>query len=213
MMTSLSHYFGNKAAPELHPKARFWRSLLESGRAAKAVCEFRRPWQGLGFAPAKLYVSFFDEHGHEILSPDEVDWDPELDAELVTLGVPARTPENEAERTGMMLGRRFVQLQAEFGDGYFNAVLVEQLREKGFAAQPAVAAKLNAIHENAPSHDGHLYASCVEAIDGVLRSRAQALTVNLHYDPEKAAAILADAMAYFLDEEYSITSRKTLGFT
>ncbi len=213
-MSNLGHYFEKSEAgkeADLHPEARYWSHLLKSGQAQSAVCEFYRRRQGRMFAPAKLYVCFLDEHGNSISSPDEVDWDPELDAELVKLGVRARTEPNEVERTGMMFGRRFGQLQTQYGDGYFNAVLIDQLEKKGFADEPPVREKLKYIHENQPSHEGSAYASCVDAIDGVITSRAQGL-MDLKYSPEEAARILIAAMAYFLDEQYSITSRKALGF-
>lgn len=214
MTSRLTHYFQETAEePELHPKARYWRSVLESGRAKSAVCELRRERRGIvGYGPAKLYVTFFDANGEMIASPDEVDWEPELDAELVRLKVRARTPANEAERTGLMFGRRFGQLGVEYGDGYVNAVLIERLHDQGFAEVPSVADKLRRIHENKPSHDGRAYRACAEAIDGVIKSRAHALARDLGYPPDEAAAILGDAMAYFLDEEYSITSRSALGF-
>lgn len=195
---------------EFHPKARYWRSMLEAGKAATLECEFLRERQGLGFGPARLYVTLLDSAKRPIGPPDEVAWDPEIDTDLLELKARARTLANEAERTGMAFGSRFSQLESAYGSAWFNAVLVKQVREL-FGDEPAVRAKLEAIAEDSPSIDSALYQRCVSEIEGVIADRGKALSTWLGYTQDQARDILDKGMAYFLDEKFMLTSRALLG--
>lgn len=209
-MSDLDHYFQEPAAPQLHPRARFFAERIQRGLVREPRCEFWRRRQGLAFGPARLFL--FDAADAGRTPPIEVDWEPELDAELVRLKVKAKNPQNESERLGMMFGFRFGQLEAEHGNAFFNAVLYEQLQTSGFASFASVKEKLELIHEYQPNREGRSYGRCVGDIKEVIKSNAQALTRDLGYSPAQAKQILADAVAYFLDEHYSITSRRMLGF-
>ena len=197
---------------EQHPKARYWSEILESGEAASIECEFKRPREPLGFGRARLFVTLRDRDGQPLGPPDEADWDPELDADLLALGCRAGSPANEAERAGMMFGSRFSQLEAEYGPAWFIAVLVKEIGEV-FAGEPKVEEKLKAVHEYEPSTESKAYARAVGAIDGVIEGRGHALTRKLGYSAEEAKAILDEAMAWFLDDKFMITTRQSLGFS
>lgn len=210
-MSTLDRYFEPSDDEEIHPKLRYWRSLLESGRATRAVCDFWRKRQGLSFLPARIYVFFFDAAG-EPVDKDQHDWDPELNQELLGLGVRARDAKNEGERMGMMFGVLFEGVRIDFGEGFFNAVLLEQLHTSGLAALPPVAAVLTDIPSPSPLGDSPQHAACARAVDGVLSGAANVLTKRLGYSRDEATVILGLAMAYFLDERFSITNRRQLGF-
>lgn len=209
-MSNLDQYFQGPAAPELHPRARFFAERIRRGEVKDSRCEFWRRRHGLDFGPARLFL--FDAADSGRTPPIEIDWEPELDAELVRLKVKAKDPQNESERLGMMFGFRFGQLEAEYGNAFFNAVLYEQLQTSGFVSFPSVKEKLDQIHEYQPNRDGRSYSRCVDDINAVIKSNAQGLTRDLGYSPDQAKQILAGAIAYFLDEHYSITNRQMLGF-
>jgi hypothetical protein len=197
---------------QTHPKVRYWRQMLESGHAVRIVCEFRRPRSGLGFEPARLYVSSFDKSGHQLAAPDEVTWEIEIDAELVELGARATDMSNEGERTGMRFGARFSQLESEYGSGWFKGVLVREVEEV-FDGAKLVKKILDAIGPVMQSSTSHpQFAKCVGAIDGVIEEQAHALIGSLKYPEGEARNILDSAMAYFLDEKFMVTSRQLLGF-
>lgn len=195
---------------ELHPKARYWRELLETGRAATIECTFVRRREPLGFGPARLIVGALDASGAQVMPPDDVGWDPELDADLVRLGARAISLANETERTGMVFGSRFSELEAEYGSGWFDAVLVQEVREI-FAGEPLVEEKLRSINGYRPSMDTDRYPRAIRDIDAVVQGRAHALASMLRYTPEQARGILDGGMAYFLDEKFMISSRASLG--
>jgi hypothetical protein len=184
--------------------------MLDSKKAAKIECEFHRKREGLGFGPARIYVTLRDNAGAPLGSPDELGWSLELDSDLVELCARASDLENEAERAGMMFGSRFSQLEAEYGSAWFDAVLVERVREI-FDGEPQVEEKLKRIGADQPSTESREYERCVRAIDGVIMGRAQALIGPLKYSQDDARRILDGGMAYFLDEKFMITSRERLG--
>src|SRR6266511_783520 len=107
---------------------------------------------------------------------DEVEWDPELNEELMRLGVKAVNPENESRRLGMMLNTWFARPENRYGDGFFSAVLYEYLRNSEFADQVPIRQALQEIYEHVPNKEGPSYTDCIEAIEGVIIRAAHSLT-------------------------------------
>jgi hypothetical protein len=209
-MPGFDQYFESKPDAPMHPKVRFWRDRQKNG--ARLVCELIRERNALSFGPAMLYISFLDEHGKDMQSPDEVPWDSRLNDELLRLKVRAVTPENESKRFGLVLRDRLAEPEEQFGDGYFNAVLIQYIRESPFAQEPPIQEKLPFIHAYQASSDGNSFKACWEEIDAIIVQCARDLTA-LDYKQQQAVPILSGALAEYLDERFSITSRQRLGFT
>ena len=208
-MLDLKKYFQPVQLEELHPKAREWRQWLKGGDAEYATCELWRKRDGITFMPAKLYVKFYV--GDKLIGSDQDNWDPDLNMELVNLKVQAISLENEAIRLSLMMQEWFSISEERFGDGYFNAVLIEYLRHSGFSNGPPVQEALEYIHEPPPNFQTPAYKECNQEIEGVLTRAARLLRDDLEYDQSRAEEILAAGVAHYLDERFSITNRKLLG--
>lgn len=208
-MLNLDDLFSTQT-PYDHPKLRYWRSLLQRHSQAELRVELRRERDGLTFLPASLYVSAVAPDG-TVLSCDQEPWEDELNLTLVREGFRAPNEENEAMRFGLMLRHLFRPIETRFGDGYFNAVLIDYLKASGFADHPEVKAKLDAIHEYTPPQSSAAN-DCRERLRSVLVQCARWLVDNLKYQRATAEDILGGAVAYYLDERYSITNRRLMGW-
>jgi hypothetical protein len=192
-----------------HPKLRYWEALARKHGAAPHV-EVFRPRDGFGFAPARLYVIIYDEHGEPAVT-DAEPWEPLLMLATVERGWRAPDLDKETIRFGLLLKMFFSQPQMRYGDGYFSSVLVGLLRDSEFAREPAIAELLSSISVldpgSSPSRE-----PCEENIKAMLARVARLLVENLKYGHDAAKVVLTASLAYFLDERFSVTSRKILGF-
>ncbi len=65
--------------------------------------------------------------------------------------------------------------------------------------------------QNTPNHEGKSYGRCREAIADAISGRAHELKDKLGYSENEAKPILVHAIARYLDERFSVTSRRRLG--
>lgn len=191
-----------------HPKLRHWQTLATSHGVLPTV-EVYRPREILGFAPARLYVNIHGENRDPVNEPEP--WDPQLALATVERGWRAPSLDNEAVRFGLLLKTFFSQPQMRYGEGYFSSVLVSLLRDSEFAGDQAISELLSEIHVLDPS-SSDARAECEENITAVLARVARLLVDNLKYTQDEAKQVLAASLAYFLDERFSVTSKKALGF-
>ena len=70
---------------------------------------------------------------------ESVPWDDDLNSGLIDLHVRAVSPEQEAERFSLGLRGAMRKIEREVGDGYFNAVLVDLIRDSDLTQDPAIA--------------------------------------------------------------------------
>jgi len=57
------------------------------------------------------------------------------------------------------------------------------------------------------------FGECQSGIAGILQTVAQDLTIVLCYERPVAERIVGGTIAYYLDERFSVTNRRLLGFT
>src|SRR5947209_3576456 len=126
-MSTFDDIFGAERDAVSHPKLRFWKDRKTQAGVSDVRCEVRRRRDVLGYEPAKLYVHFYGPGNEELLC-DEVDWDDELNTGLIELEVKAIDEENEGQRFSLGLRAALRPAERRFGDGFFNAVLVEWVR-------------------------------------------------------------------------------------
>jgi hypothetical protein len=210
-MPGFDQYFESKPNAPMHPKVRFWQQRMQD-TGTRPVCELIRERDVLSFGPAMLYISFLDEHGNDVQSPDEIAWDSRLNDELLRLKVRAVTPKNESKRFGLVLRDRLAEPEERFGDGYFNAVLIQYIDESPFAQEPPIREKRPFIHAYQASRDGSSFEACRTEIEAIIVQCAHDLKA-LDYKQHQAVPILSGALAEYLDERFSITSRQHLGLT
>ncbi len=200
-MSKLNTFFDNKADAFRHPVLTF----LENIPAENVKVDVVRPRDTLGFKAARIYLRILDG------PPSEYAWDDELNAALVAKGIKAVSPESEKVRFALGLRFGFKRVELRFGDGFFNAVLGKVVREK-FAGLPEIDDVLRDVHTDQPFMGGNGYENCRDMIEKVIGDRAMEL-IGLNYPMTQAEEILAGAMALYLDERFTVTDRRRLGWT
>lgn len=210
-MSQLSQLVQPPPTPTLHGRVQLWADKARhlGGRVEVA---FERKREGLSFRPARFLVYVVGPDGDRD-SCDSEPWDEEVNDDLVTIGATATTQENEAERTGYALKFKLERDEVRYGDGYFNAVLLLLLREFGFDQAPSVKRCLDRIAVDRPSTDSPAFTNCRRDIQATLTEVGSRLTADLKYPDAEAESILANAVAYYLDERFHVTNRERLGFS
>lgn len=192
-----------------HPRLRSWCSYKNSPDTTQCHIEFRRERFAVSFGLARLYLEAERKDGTVFV--DGEPWEDEFNTALVEYGFRARDEENEEKRFGYALESRLQRLGIRFGDGFFNAVMVNYLRTNGYGQHPAIAGKLADVKEYEPRH-GEVAIDCEGRIENTLGRSVKELA-GLGYEPATGKRILNAAIAYYLDDRFSITSRAAMGWT
>lgn len=203
-MSALDGLFESDEPKPVPPEARRWQLL---GQGKPLICEFLRRRDGLTWGPARMQVSIPTATPPVIELP--VPWDLDLDDWLIEHKAKAPSHANESERFGFRFHEVFEPIEQRYGGGYFNAVLVQYLRDT-FAGQTPVMATLDEVHSYAPN-ESQSAVDCRERISGVLTETAQTLTRTLGYQRPVAEQILSNAISYYLDDRFNISNRRLLG--
>jgi hypothetical protein len=207
-MTRLDDFFRGQTDTLAHPRLRDWKRRLDQGASAKL--EVYRPQVLLGQSRAEMNLHFA-EQGNE-LPLETLLWDDDLNSGLVQLHVRAVNAEQEAERFALGLRAAMRTAEREYGDGYVNSVLADLLRDSDLTTDPKIAKVLEHVVATPPAREERSYAFCRELIDDAISGRAQELTGPLGYSQEDAKRILLDALARYLDDRFSISTRRRLGW-
>jgi hypothetical protein len=210
-MTKLDDFFA-KPPELLHPRLRNWKLRLEQPGMTARV-EVFRPERDLGLSQPEMYLHFRQDE--TILPVENMSWDDDLNSGLVILGVKAISHDNEALRFSLGLRGALRKAEREFGDGYFNGVLVDLLRDSDLTSHSEIADIIKDVHANSPHREGGVrdrYNICRELIADAIAGRANELTKKLGYTEADAKGILVSALANYLDERFSISSRRRLGW-
>ena len=120
--------------------------------------------------------------------------------------------ENESIRFNLMLSARFEKPEAKFGDGFFSSVLVEYVKQSPLFESQTVREVIKYASTNQPYRGGTGYEYCREMIEGILRDCWADLNERLKYSDEASERILGRAVAHYLDERFSVTDRRNLGW-
>jgi hypothetical protein len=206
-MANINEYFGSEEDGWFdHPRLRHWQKLKQDG--ARLRLEVRRERRGLDVSHPVLYVTI--ANGDQERLEDEL-WSDELHRGLAKLGVRAISDENESLRFGIAFAGAFEPAEDRVGDGFFNSVLIDVLKQGPLAER--LAEPITQIHVLQPNRGGRSYPDCKDLIVGAIRGRARELTRDLGYPEPRANKILGDALALYLDDRFSITERRQLGWT
>lgn len=207
MTPATNKYFDTPAEAPEHPRIRAWSAWMSSSQ--RAGLEIRRRREGLAFRPTRMFVTFYAPDG-TIHREDETEWELELDTWLVNEHIKARDEANETLRFALRLKAAFRPIAIRFGDGYFNSVIVHQLRSGPLGGIAPLVEVLGAIHEDEAA-GGSKY-SCEELIDFEITVAARALLGLYDNDRAMAQSLLTGALAQYLDERFHVTERRALGF-
>jgi len=208
MPAVLDRAFADPPAPPLaHPRLRHWAARIKSG--ATAVLELYQPATALGEVQTDIALHF---KARDVPDSLEVcDWDDDLNAGLIALRVRAADSTNETARFALGLRAAMRKTTREFGDGFFNSVLLELVNESDLSRHAAIAEVVRHAHANAPYREGRSYDPCRDMIADAISGRMYELKNELGYPPTEARDILVSSLACYLDERFSVSSRKRLG--
>jgi hypothetical protein len=206
-MTNLDDYF-TKPTDSQHPRLRNWKARL-SEPGTSATLEVYRPETEFGALQPEMNLQFTKDQKPQPL--ETLPWNDDLNVGLIQLGVRAVNQEQEAERFALGLRGALRKAEREFGDGYFNAVLLEFIKDSDFTNYNELAEVLRHAYAIPPYKEGRAYTLCREMIDGAIGERAHELTELLNYPQEEAKRILVSALARYLDQRFSVSNRRRMG--
>ena len=203
-MSAIDGFFQRPVEAVADPRLREWRRRLDRP-GASATLSLVEPSDAFDpFGPEMIV--HFDDH-----SSDDVAWDDDLNRGLIELGVRAADSEQEASRIALTLRGAPRKVESQVGDGYFNSVLLDLLRESGLDEEPEVAEVLKYVHGDEPHKGGKYHASRERIADEISR-RARELRGPLKYDDMEARRILVGAIARFIDRRFSVSVRRRRGW-
>lgn len=194
------------AEATMHPQLRAWAGYQKQAGGDIRV-ELSRSRDALGFGPPQLQVIFLDASKVPV-RPDQVPWKPELDDWLLSRRARAVNIESEALRFALRIRVRSAPLLEKWGDGYFNAVFIEVVRQGPFRSQNSILNLMSEIHEYAPSPEPSL-AERIADVDDIFVVLAREL-LDLGYDETTAEVILLNALCIYLDERFHISVKRSL---
>lgn len=210
-MTKVADFF--QPIPDSYfpdPRFREWRSwIVDEG--ARAILEVHH-WTGfaLGHSQPELEVRFFQKEGAEFYAYSS-GWDDALNNVLIDLKVRAKDVGQEADRFSLSLDTAFTPAECVAGDGFFNSVLFDTIRESELGENEVIANLLGANSVVTLDRQGSKYDRCRQLIDAAIRVRALELKDDLGYSMEEAWSILVDAVARYIDRRFSVSLRKQRG--
>lgn len=211
-MSNLEQFFtGDKRGYQDHPMMRLYSAQKQRADFGRAVLQIQRPRAALGFQPARMTLNFFNDQG-QLYDYKTEEWDPTLNSNLIDAGIRAEDELNEVQRFGLGLAAAFDGPESRYGDGFFNSVLMRFIDSGPFATKEPVQALRPYISTNRPYDRGTSADDCTAMIQDALQDRWLELRRNLGYDEDAADRILAGALAYYLDERFSITDGRKLGW-
>ncbi|MGO8747516.1 MAG: hypothetical protein ACLQNE_16205 [Thermoguttaceae bacterium] len=185
-MTTIDDFFSNPTEFQ-HPRVRNWKTrLAEPGTSA--TMEVSRSETEVGQFQPDMNLQFTKD-GHP-LPLETVPWDDELNGKLIRLAVRAVSAEQEAERFALGLRVAMRKTEREFGDGYFNAVLVDLITDSDLTRYPDIAEVLKHSTALSANRESKRYNPCREMIADAISGRARELTERLGYSQDEAKQIL-----------------------
>jgi hypothetical protein len=206
-MANINEYFSPEEddGTSAHPRLRHWKNLKDGG--AHLHLEVRRERRGLDGGHPVLYVTIGTGNQERL---EHETWSDDVHHGLIKLGVRASSDDNESLRFAIAFGGAFEPAEDHVGVGFFNSVLIDVLKHGPLAER--LAEQTAQIHVLSPSRDGRSYAECRDLTVGAIKRCARELTRDLRYPEPRANKILGDALAIYLDDRFSITERRQLGW-
>ena len=207
-MSTIDEMLRAPAEAALPPVVRWLKARLAAGDELKV--ELYKPESALGSSTTEL-VLHRKEGGRE-QAPQQYEWDDELNAALVNLGVRAVGLKNEGERFALGLRAALRKIERRYGDGYLNAVLVDLIDESNLSKSGEIADIRKFVHTNSPERSSRTYSDCRDQIASEIGARAAEVREKLKYGEEDLKTIMSKALAIYLDERFSVSRRREMGW-
>jgi hypothetical protein len=185
---------------------RYCNSRKEAGDRLEV--ELYRPDTGGGLSRTDLVIHRWEQDKE--LEPCQVEWDDGVNAGLVDLGIRAINLQREGERFALEIRAALRKVERRYGDGYLNAVLLDLLDESDLCKNAEIADVRKYVRTNSPERS-RSYEQCRELIANEIAGRAVELRDKLEYRSEEIKAVMSKALAIYLDERFSVSSRRHFG--
>lgn len=205
---SVDVFFPNTPEGPSHPRLRAWKQRIEVEKQEASI-ELHRALATIGLSRVRMYVHFYANG--EIQATDEADWEQVLNEGLILLKVRAIDRRNEIDRFTMGLRDGFQQIEKEYGNGYFNSVLLDLIDESDLNKLQEIDDVLKYIYHDRTEKSTKTHDMCRDAIALGLGARARELHKNLDYSKEEATLMMTTVLAQYLDERFSVSSRRRFG--
>ena len=209
-MIMMDDLFQGQVEHRLHYKVRSWRDFRNQDNVNRVEVEFHRQRNGIVFEPAYFSILFLDAQD-KVINSDDASWDIDVHEDLLIERFKTCTVDNEKERFGLALGDQFERVEIRFGDGFFNHVLIKYMKSSSLGEKPEIADILTSVNRRGET-DLIPTRECQNMITDILKKLAFDLTKKLNYTRDEAEEILVGAVAYYLDERFSVTNRRMMGF-
>lgn len=202
-----SKYFQQPKSGPPSPRIRTWRAYRTQAGGPVRVSVWRER-EAIGYGPPMFHIEFLDSEGN-VQHHDESPWKIDLDDWLVQEGHRAVSPNDEVLRYSFRIRGCFKPLWENWGDGYFNSLLMKTVREGPYANDPRMRAVLDSIRENPPAAS-HQLAMQLQEVESVFYVLAGELVKQLRYSNDTAEAILLGAIITYLDDRFHVGDRRRL---
>lgn len=207
-MSTIDDMLSAPADAALPPIVRWLKTRLAAGDELSV--ELYKPESALGSSTIELVIH--RKEGGKEQAPQQVEWDNELNAALVNLGVRAIDLQNEGERFALRLRAALRKVERRYGDGYLNAVFVDLIKESNLSKGNEIAEVLEFVHANSPERSSSTYPDCRDQVASEIGARAVELREKLKYDEEQLKTVMTKAIALYLDERFSVSRRRSMGW-
>ncbi|VTR98044.1 Uncharacterized protein OS=Stigmatella aurantiaca (strain DW4/3-1) GN=STAUR_0572 PE=4 SV=1 [Tuwongella immobilis] len=211
-MSELEPFFSTSTStPRSHPIVRMLHKYQSKPDFANAFVKISVGPVRLGSPQTRFVLGYLNSQNQTIEQKLQL-WDATADRSLLQERVRALDEENEIRRFGLGLRAAFQQIERQHSDGFFNSVLIDFVDHSPFAKAEPIQQLRHSITVRPIPNQRHRVEDCRAMIQTVLRDRWQEL-LHLEYDSETAERILVGALAYYLDQRFSISIRRKLGWS
>lgn len=205
-MNELDKMFVAPGETALAPLVRYCKRRKEAGDRIEV--ELYRPDSAGGLSRTGLVIHRWENEEEQ--EPHQVEWDDGVNAGLIDLGIRATDLQQESERFALGIRAALRKVERRYGDGYLNAVLIDLLDESDLCKNGEIAEVRKFVHANSPQRNGS-YQDCRDLIANEISGRAVELRDKLNYKPDEVKSVMTKALAIYLDERFSVSSRRNFG--
>ncbi len=205
-MSTIDDLLGSPDHSPGHPVVQWLKARLDDGDEIRVVLQ----WSSSPLAPAISGLIVQRKVNGEAQAPQIYEWDDDLNAAMIDMGIRAVDIQQEGERFARVLRAALRKVERRYGDGYMNAVLVDLLDASDLGRKGEIAKVRKMIHADPPDRDGRSYTPCRDTIASEIGDRAKELREKLRYDPEELKTVMDIALARYLDERFSISTMRRL---
>lgn len=205
-MNELDEMLHARSETAMAPLVRYCKERKAAGDRIEV--ELYRPDAAGGLSRTDLVIHRWEQDKEQ--EPRQVEWDDGVNAGLVEQGIRAIDLEQEGERFALAIRAALRKVERRYGDGYLNAVLIDLIDESDLSKNGELAAVRNHIH-TIRAEPSRTYGECRELIANEIGGRAVELREKLKYQPDEIKAVMTKALSIYLDERFSVSSRRSFG--